>query len=227
MKITSARAGFAAIALVLFIGAGCDWIKPLTTKEKMTGVWEVTDARDENGVSILNTINFPVTVIQLTGDNNVASTAGPMFMSIVYGTSDYVTVASRIDQLFDYNKLQLTNGEWACAEGYPDRFTIEMVLSFPGLTSFTDILSLLGVHAGYLDQIIYHKFMDVKVEFDAPSSDSVMTWEFDGMTTAVYNKKDSNLNYVLWGGWPTNSFGHYTFELTKRARTVTQLIQDH
>jgi acetyltransferase-like isoleucine patch superfamily enzyme len=65
----------------------------------MTGVWQVTDARDENGVSILSTINFPVTVIQLAEANSVNSTAGPMFMNIVYGNSKYTQIASQVQIL--------------------------------------------------------------------------------------------------------------------------------
>jgi hypothetical protein len=228
MKTNRICAGI-LIGVVLFIGTGCDWmnLNMRPTKERMTGLWKVTAATDEHGASILNNINFPVTALQLTGDNNVASTAGPMFMAIVYGTSHYVTALSQIDQVFNYNNLQLTNGEWACADGTPDRFTIEMTLQgLPGQTAFTDVLRLIGVNPGYLDQVIYHKFIDVKVELD-DFSDSVMVWKFDDMTSAVYNKKDANLNYVLWGGWPTTSFGHYTFTLTKQASTLIQLIQSY
>jgi hypothetical protein len=62
------------------------------------------------------------------------------------------------------------------------------------------------------------------VVFDS-LSDSTMTWAFDNQTTAVYNTKDSHGNIVLWGGWPANSFGRFKFVLTKRIKTVQQLIK--
>lgn len=230
MKIAKTGAVVALGFLAVLVGVRCDMLngmlnQPLTTKQKMTGVWKVTAATDQDNHSILSNINFPVTALQLTNDNNVSSTAGPMFMEIVYGTSNYVTVASKMDQLFNYNNLQFTNGEWACADGYPDRFTIEMVLQgLPGQTVFTNVLQLLGVRPGFLDQVIYHKFENVKVTFDG-TSDSVMVWSFDDQTTALYNKKDANLNYVLWGGWPTTRFGHYTYTLTKQPSTLIELVK--
>jgi len=225
MKIKSIRLGIPFVALLL-IGSGCDWIQMTTTKEKMMGVWEVTGAWNENGVSVLSTINFPVTVIHLADANSVNSTAGPMFMNIVYGGSKYTQIASQIDQVFNYASLDLTEGEWFIEGGYPERFTIEMKLQgLPGQSSLTTLLNALGIAQNYLDVTVYHKFMDVKVSFE-PGNDSVMVWDFDDQTTAVYNTKNSQGNYVLWGGWPVTSFGHYTFELTKRIKTVRQIILD-
>jgi hypothetical protein len=219
------------IGAVLLMGTGCDWLntmieKPPTTKEKMMGVWQVTAATDENGASILSQINFPVTAFQLAEANSVNSTAGPMFMNIVYGNSNYTQIASQIDQVFDYTQLSLTEGEWFIDGGYPDRFTIEMKLQgLPGQAALTTLLNALGIAQNYLDVTVYHKFMNVNVTFENDSS-SVMIWKFDDQTTAVYNTKDNYGNYVLWNGWPVTTFGRYTFTLTKRVNTLIQLIQN-
>jgi hypothetical protein len=229
--MTIPRGGTYTLMVVLFFFiSGCDLLdltllSPPTTKEKMMGVWEVTGATDENGDSILNQINFPVTAFHLAEANSVNSTAGPMFMNIVYGNSKYTQIASKIDQVFDYTSLSLTEGEWFIEGGYPDRFTIEMKLQgLPGQSSLTTLLNALGIAKNYLDMTVYHKFIDVKVTFPE-TSDSVMVWEFDDQTTAVYNSKDSQGNLVLWNGWPTNAFGHYRFVLEKRVKTIQQLIR--
>jgi hypothetical protein len=191
------------ISIVSFLGSGCDWmIQQPTTKERMMGVWEVTDARDQNNVSILGQIGFPVAAFHLADANSVNSTGGPMFMNIVYGNSKYTQIASTIDQVFDYTQLSLTEGEWFIEGGYPDRFTIEIKLQgLPGQATLTTLLNALGIAQNYLDATVYHKFMDVSVTFPE-LSDSVMVWEFDNQTTAVYNIKNSYGNYVAWNGWP-------------------------
>jgi hypothetical protein len=222
---------------VIFTGIHCDYlsqiinqaaIQPPTTKEKMMGVWEVTAATDETGTSILNDINFPVTAFSMEDANSVISTAGPMFMKIVYGKSKYTQIASQVDQVFHYADLSFTTGEWFIdPASYDDRFTIEMKLQgLPGQKSLTTLLAALGIHSQFLDATVYHKFLDVQVTFGG-TSDSTMTWTFDSQTTAIYNSKDSQGNLVLWQGWPTTSFGHFTFVLTKRATTVTDLIKAH
>jgi hypothetical protein len=196
-----------------------------TTKEKMIGVWEVTEATDETGASILNDIKFPIAAIQLSEGNSLNSTAGPMFMKIVYGKSQYTKIASQIDQVFQYASLDLTEGEWFITGGYPERFTAEIKLEgLPGQKSLTTLLNTLGIAQNYLDVTVYHKFIDVHVTFDH-GSDTIMTWEFDNQTTAVYNTKDSQGNYVLWNGWPVSSFGRFRFVMTKRVKTIRQLIQ--
>lgn len=221
------------LSIVALMGSGCDFLnsmlkQPPTTKEKMLGVWEVTQAYDQNDSSILNAISFPITAFQLSDANSVNSTAGPMFMNIVYGSSKYTNIASKIDQVFNYSNLDLTEGEWFITGGYPDRFTIEMKLQgLPGQSALTMLLNTLGIAKNYLDATVYHKFTDVGVSFDSTAADSVMTWRFDSQTTAVYNTKDSQGNYVLWQGWPTTSFNHCTFVLTKRVKTVRQMILDH
>jgi hypothetical protein len=198
---------------------------PVPTKTKMEGVWQVTEAYDAGGTSILNKIQFPVVGFYLTSDNSVVSTAGPMTMYIVYGDSKYTQIASYIDQVFNYASLNFNSGgEWFIGGGEAGRFTLEMKLEgLPGQKSLTTLLNYLGIAQNYLDVVVYHKFQDVKVSFDS-LSDTVMTWEFDDSTLAVYNTKDSYGNYVLWRGWPTDSFTRCRFVLTKRSKSLTDLV---
>ena len=165
------------VAVPLLFLFSCDLLdlsfeSPPTTKEMMMGVWEVVEAEDENGDSILSDISFPVTAYHLAEANSVNSTGGPMFMNIVYGNSKYTQIASKIDQVFDYTSLSLTEGEWFIKGGYPDRFTIEMKLQgLPGQSALTTLLNALGIAKNYLDMTVYHKFINVKVTFP-DSSDS-------------------------------------------------------
>jgi hypothetical protein len=223
-------------ALVIVVAAGsirCDYLNKLieqaqtnvpTTKEKMMGVWQVTAATDSSGNSIMDGMSTPPTVFSLEDANSVVSSAGPMFMKIVYGNSNYTSIASQVDQVFHYASLSFTTGEWFVdATGNPDRFTIEMKLQgLPGQKSLTTLLSLIGIRSQFLDATIYHKFLNVQVSFDT-LSDSTMTWNFDSQTTSAYNTKDDYGNYVLWNGW-TFPFCHYTFVLTKRVKTIQQLV---
>jgi hypothetical protein len=129
---------------------------------------------------------------------------------LVYGNSKYTSIASKIDQTFNYASVQYTtNGEWFIDGGMTERFTLEMKLEgLPGQKSLTTLLDLLGITKDYLDITIYHKFKNVHVEFEL-FSDSTMTWEFDNTTTAVYNKKDSQGDYVSWNGFSVDQFSHY------------------
>lgn len=217
---------------VLLITAGCsliNWdelLEPDPTKTRMEGVWELTEAYNENGVSILDSISVPVTVFHLSSDNTVVSTAGPMVTYLVYGGSKYTSIASKIDEVFNYASLDLNGGEWFIDGGAVTRFTLEMKLEgLPGQKSLTDLLGWLGIGGDYLDIVIYHKFIDVKVTFES-FVDTVMTWEFDATTEAVYNKKNSRGDYELWEGWPTGNFSHCTFVLTKRVKDIKDLIRD-
>jgi len=204
-----------------------DWEELLVedpTKTRMEGVWQVTEAYNEAGDDILDKISFPVTAFQLSSNNSVASTAGPMMMYQVYGSSNYTTIASKIDQVFDYAKLKFTDGEWFIKGGVVDRFTLEMKLEgLPGQSSLTTLLGMLGIGGDYLDVTIYHRFIDVKVEVD---NDTTMTWTFDDSTSARYNKKDSEGNLVLWNGFSTTSFSKSTFVLTKKMKTIDDIVKD-
>jgi hypothetical protein len=207
---------------------GCDLldIEKTPTKTKMLGLWELTEATDEDGKSIIDKISFPITAFHLSSDNGVVSTSGPMMMRIVYGETNYTSIASKVDQVFNYSEFSFTNGEWFIEGGYPERFTLEMKLEgAPGQKTLTTLLDLIGITKDYLDIVIYHTFYDVHVEFE-PFSDSTMTWTFDDQTTAEYNTKNSQGKKVLWGGFSTDIFSRGTFVFKKRVGTLQSLIQN-
>lgn len=195
------------------------------TKERMEGMWEVTAAYNSQGEDIMDQIEYPVVGFYLNSDNTVISTAGPLIMYIVYGPSNYVTMAAKMDQVFNYASLNFNGGEFFVGDGVVDRFTLEMKLEgLPGQKTITELLSLLNIQSQWLNTIIYHKFMDVAVDFNG---DNQMTWSWDANTFAAYNYKDQYGNYVLWNGWPVNSFERCTIQLTKRSSDMKEMVQAH
>ena len=223
----------AAGALCSLLTIGCnlinwdDLLEQDPTKTRMEGVWEVTEAYNEDGESILDSISIPVTLFHLQGNQGLISTAGPMTTYLVYGGSKYATVASKIDQIFNYANIEPGDGEWFIEGGQVTRFTIELKLEgIPGQSSLTDLLGWLGIGGDYLDMVIYHKFIGVKVTFD-DWIDTVMTWEFDNSTEAVYNIKDKTTgDYKPWSEWSTDKFSRCKFVLNKRSKDIDDLIRD-
>ena len=196
------------------------------TKTVMEGVWEVTEAYNEKGEDILSKVSFPVVGFQLSSDNTVISTAGPMIMYIVYGDNKYTQIASKIDQVLNYTTLNFNGGEFFVSGGVQNRFTLEMKLEgLPGQQTLTTLLNLLGVTNDYWDVVIYHKFIDVYVQTD--EKNGTMTWEFDSTTHAVYNTKDNQGNYILWNGWPVANFSKCRFVLTKRVKDLKDIVIEH
>jgi len=218
------------LAKCLFVFTALVALSACTTEEKptkssMESVWTVSHVYDESGNDLASKFNFPITAFHLSSDNTVISTASPLIMYIVYGDNKYTQIASYVDQVFNYANLDFNGGEFFVAGGTPDRFTLEMKLEgLPGQKTLTTLLDMLGVTQDYLDLVVYHKFMDVGVDFSEDYN--TMTWYFDGTTSAVYNTKDNNGNYILWGGWPVANFSHCTIELQKQTRDITQVVQD-
>lgn len=199
------------------------------TKERMYGTWELTAATNAAGEDIKSKVAFPVTAIQLTDDNGMVGTQGPMFTHIVYGGTKWIEVSAKIKQAFDYANFRFNTGEYFVEGGTPDRFTVEAKLQATAAAGgLTDILSIVGVGNGWLQQVIYHKFINVKVAFDEDrkkDDPEVMTWEFDAETTAAYNYKDAQGNTLLWEGWPVNNFGKATFTFTKRVEGLNDIVE--
>ena len=212
------------LGLILILGQSCELIKEIETptKQRMEGTWEVTEAYNEKDSSILNKIAFPITAFHLSSDHSVISTAGPMFMYLVYGESKYTTAASSLDQVFNYATGNFNNGgEWFIDDGVVDKFTIEMKLEgVAGTKTLTTLLSLMNVN--FPEAVVYHKFMDVSVYM---INDNTMEWTFTPNTLAVYNLKDKYGNYVAWKGWPTTGFSKCTFILEKKSVSLVDLIK--
>lgn len=201
--------------------------EPTPTKTHMEGVWQVVEAYDADGSAILPKIQSPaVTALHLEDDNSVTSTVGPLAMYIVYGSSKYVEIASKIDQVFNYLTLDFTDGEFFIDGGVVDRFTLEVKLKgLPGQSSLKELLGLLGISFEFLEAVVYHKFLDVAVSFQGANADT-MIWELDDKTTATYNTKDGQGNYVLWGGWPATNFSRCRIVLHKRVKTLIEVVQE-
>lgn len=216
-----------ASLIIVFAISSCDLIQDEPpTKTQMEGVWTVSSAVDVGtGTDITNRINFPITAFHLSSDGTIISTAGPLIMYIVYGDSKFTQIASQIDQVFNYASLDFNGGEFFVGGGVQTRFTLEMKLEgLPGQKALTTLLELLGIGNDYLDVVVYHKFMDVKVDF--AEDYETMYWEIDGSTSAVYNTKDNYGNYVLWNGWPINNFQHVKLTLTKQVKDLRDVVED-
>jgi hypothetical protein len=216
--------------------------EPTATKILMQGNWELTAATDAAGNDILNKVAFPVTVIQLTDDNGMLGTHAPLATRVVYGDSKWTQISGRINQIFDYANFRLNTAEYFVGEGVVDNFTVEFKLQATALAggALTDILNIMGVGNGWLQQTVYHKFTNVKitipgqndVKYSFANSSSTqsenlntMIWEFTDNTQAFYNYKDAQGNLVLWGGWPVASFSKGTFTWTKRTQGVNDIIK--
>ena len=197
-------------------------IVEIPTRTKMQGIWAVTEVYSEADTLITEKFNFPITAFWLSDDNSIMSTAGPLMMYTVYGDNQYTNIFSKIDQVFDYVSLNYNGGEFFVKNGVVERFTLEMKLEgLPGQDALTDLLSIIGIDAQWLEVVIYHKFMDIKVEF---LSNDVMMWTFDANTFAAYNFKNEYGNYVLWEGWPVNNFQKIRIILTKQVKSLDDVI---
>jgi len=214
------------IAVIIVMFSSCMKEEPVPTKTQMQGVWTVTNVYNDLGADITSRVQFPVVAFSLSSDNTIVSTAGPLIMYVVYGDSKYTQIASDVDQVFNYASLSFNGGEYFVAGGEVDRFTIEMKLEgLPGQKALTQLLNMLGIAQNYLDVVIYHKFMNVKIEFD--STGNQMTWTIDDQTTATYNTKDQYGNYVLWQGWPVNNFSKCRIVLKKQSVTIQDVVKAH
>lgn len=234
MKLTKAiisKLAFAAIAVFLF--SSCEKEVP-PTKSTMEGVWEVIEVTDASGTPISHNVAFPIAAFHLSSDQTVISTAGPLIMYMVYGDNKYVEIASKIDQVFNYAGLDFNGGEFFVEGGVVDRFTLELKLEgLPGQKALTDLLDILGIGQDYLDVVVYHKFLDVKVTFDDNSNNAagegeynIMIWELDAGTFAEYNTKNSQGYYVLWGGWPVANFSKCKITLEKKVKDLKTIVTE-
>ncbi|MCF8295954.1 MAG: hypothetical protein K9J13_00295 [Saprospiraceae bacterium] len=203
------------------------------TNELMQGVWELTQVTEnDSNITSQFTGIFP-TFIHLDDMNSVNSTAGPLFMYIVYGKSKFINITSQIDNVFNYSNLSFTSGEWFIDKNeVVDNFTIEMKLKFPTTSTITTLLDAMGVSLGgvvddILDAIIYHKFRNVRVEINDDDPET-MIWEFDDLVIAEYNTKDSQGDYVLYQGtgFGVDSYSRCRLVFKKKVKTLTQLAQE-
>ena len=224
------------LALIVIFLQSCISEEPTPTKILMQGNWELTEAYDEDGNDILDELNFPITVIQLTDDNGLLGTHAPLATRTVYGDSKWIEASGKINQLFDYANLRFNTGEFFVGEGDAEVFTIEYKLqATAAIGGLSDLLTIFGVANGWLQQTIYHKFLDVQVSFPdkeihssgATNDDEIntMVWEFDEGTSASYNYKDSSGNLLLWNGWSVDNFARGRYVWTKKTEGINDLVK--
>lgn len=192
----------------------------------MEGVWQAVKVTNTAGQDITNKVAFPILAFHLSSDGTIISTASPMIMYMVYGENKYTEIASKIDQVFNYTSLDFNGGEFFVGGGVQKRFTLEMKLEgLPGQKALTTLLELIGIGNDYLDVVVYHKFMDVGISF--ADDYNTMIWTIDNATTAVYNTKDNQGNYILWNGWPVNNFQKCQIMFSKKAKDLKDLVREN
>lgn len=206
----------------------------------MQGNWELTAAVDANGKDILSQISFPVTALQLTDDNGMVGTHAPLATRVVYGDSKWIQAAGKMNQVFDYANLRFNTGEFFVGEGTVDNFTVEFKLQATSAAGgLSDLLSIFGVGGGWLQQVVYHKFTNVRVSFPNEQQtvftnnnsnanrnrEQIMIWEFTDQTQGFYNYKDAQGNSIIWNGWPVDRFSRGKYTFTKRTQGVNDLVQ--
>lgn len=216
------------LALLAATISGCNLtsLNTTPTKQKMQGTWVLTQATDAQGMDITQKVSFPITAIQLSDDNGMVGTMGPMFTYLVYGGSNWVEASAKMDQLFDYANVRFNTGEFFVADGVVDNFTVEAKLqatAIAGGSSLIDILKIFGVNTSFLQQTVYHKFVNVVVKFNG---NDTMIWEFDSLTKASYNYKNSTGDFVSWNGWPTNSFQKCQFVFTRKTLKLEDIVRN-
>ena len=229
------KIGFKVLLILaaVFTFSSCEKIDEDTpTNDLMEGVWELTGA-SQDGVDVTDkvTTHFPA-YFHLDDKNSVNSTAGPLFMYIVYGDSKFLNISSRLDEIFSYADLSMTEGEWFIDKNkVVDNFTIEMKLLFPTMETVTEIFQLLDVDMPEFaedaaDLVIYHRFKHIKVEVDE-NNDDVMVWEFTPEVVADYNIKNKYGDKIAYLGVPLNSFSKVRLVFDKRVKSLTDLIADY
>lgn len=91
-----------------------------------------------------------------------------------------------------------------------------------GTKTLKTLLQMMGLESSFLEFVVYHKFLNVGIEF--ADDYNTMIWTLDGNTTATYNKKDTQGNYILWNGWPVDSFQRCTIRLKKQTKDIRDVV---
>lgn len=206
----------------------------LPTKDRMIGLWEVTELYDGNdtNTNILDTISLGYsgvkvpTFFYMTEDQDLQSTAGPLFLYMVYGLNNWTTFFGKMDEIFNYvNNKAFTNGQWGIEDSVVETFTIEAKILPPSMQTFTTILDLIpGINTSSLKKYIIHRFIDVSVTVEEGSD--TMVWELTTNTSGYYYTQNAQLDQDLWSGWNAEHFSKCKIILTKRVGTLEQKIEE-
>ncbi len=214
-----------ALAAVSFTSCELNDLLNTPTKQQMQGNWVLTRATDEQNIDITKSLNYPfVNAIQLNDKAEMIGSMGPMFTYLVYGGSKWSSIRDQIGKAFDYAHLRLDGGDFYVGSGQVDHFTVEprlLASTKLGGGALIDVLKIFGVSSSFLEEIIYHKFVNVSISFEGKDT---MIWTFDNATKAYYNLRDEEGNSFLWKGWPTDSFQRCTFEFTRKTLKLEDII---
>lgn len=205
---------------------------PTPTNELMEGVWKLESIVEENGSNITDTVTgwFP-TFIQLNDANGYISTAGPLWMYLVYGKSKFISISSKIDEVFEYAKLETSLGDWFIDKNkVVDNFTLKARLRFPTFNTVSTIFDILGFDApeGFedlTDMIIYHRFRNVGVIINDENPDK-MIWTFDSKVVADYSTVDNEGTPVVYIGIDPKLFSKCTITFKKEIKNLTDLCKE-
>lgn len=205
---------------------------PTPTNELMEGVWKLESIVEENGPNITDTVTgwFP-TFIQLNDANGFLSTAGPLWMYLVYGRSEFINISSKIDEVFNYGDLEMSLGDWYIDKNkVVDNFTLKARLRFPALETVNEIYEILPFDppefvADAIDLIIYHRFKNIGVSINDDDPDK-MVWIIDNEVVADYNTVNNVGDPVVYVGVNPSNFSHCTITFKRAVKSLNDLAAD-
>jgi hypothetical protein len=231
MKITTLKLLFAVLLMASFFS--CEKTEdPTPTNELMEGVWKLDKITDENAVDITDTVTsfFPV-FLHMDDANSVNSTAGPLFMYLVYGKGNFINVSSKFDEIFKYTDIQLSEGEWFIDKNkVVDNFTLEFKMRFPTMETVNEVFQIFNIDppeivADAIDIIVYHKFKFVKVDVDDQDPDH-MTWKVTSDVVANYYTKNQYGEPVVYIGISPTAFQKCTVTWSRQLKSINQLVEE-
>ncbi len=221
------------IFVIIFSISSCEKEdEPTPTNDLMEGVWKLDKIVDENGVNVTDTVmEFFPAYLHLDDANSVNSTAGPLFMYLVYGESKFISISSKMDEMFKYADMQLTEGEWFIDKNkVVDNFTLEIKMRFPTMETFNEIFTIFDIDLpevveDAMDIIVYHKFKFVKTQINDTNPD-IMVWNVTKEVQANYYTKDQYGDPVVYVGMSPDAFTKCTMTWSRQAKSITQLVEE-
>jgi len=229
----------AALILMVILVQGCSILDsfndPTPTQTLMEGVWQVTavyDLSNDSTVNMLDSIGLGYKssripfFVKLSEDGDMQSTAGPLFLYLVYGNRNYTNFFGKLDDLFRYADMETTNGDWSINDGIQDDFDMQVKLMPPSMKTFTNILELFGVNVQKIKTFLLHRFNNVSVDIDS-SSPKEMTWRWTSAVDASYFTSGDNFDNVIWVGWEATKFSRCKVVFEKKVGTLQDLINQN
>lgn len=227
------------LGVVLLFVQGCSILDsfndPTPTQTLMEGVWQVSGVYDmskDSTVNMLDSIGLGYKssripfFVKLSEDGDMQSTAGPLFLYLVYGNRNYSNFFGKLDELFRYGDMETTNGDWSINDGIQNNFDIQVKLMPPSMKTFTNILELFGVNVQKVKTFLLHQFNNVSVKVDA-NSPKQMTWTWTNSVAATYFTSGDNFKNVIWVGWEATKFSRCKVVFEKKVGTLQDLVNQN